>query len=73
MQAGVPERMVEGAIRLLAKHGFQAASFGAVLQASGLNAQQAGDMSMMILAACEGAVVLCRAERSFDPLDTATA
>jgi TetR/AcrR family transcriptional repressor of lmrAB and yxaGH operons len=174
-RAGVPERMIESAIRLLAKHGFQAASFGAVLeasqaprgsiyhhfpggkhqlisaaidvagaravalvhsmrggsaaevidgftgawravlewsdfgagcsavavtvsadaldqlrfvgavfrswrqaladvlQASGLSASQAGDLSMMMLAASEGAVVLCRAERSFVPLETVTA
>jgi len=175
MQAGVPERMVEGAIRLLAQHGYQAASFGAVLEvskaprgsiyhhfpggknqliaaaidlagdraitlvqgmrglsaaeivagfvgawrsllqfsdfgagcsalavtvsadapelidrvgavfrswrtaiadvleASGLGAEQARELSMMMLAACEGAVVLCRAERSFEPLDIVAA
>jgi AcrR family transcriptional regulator len=174
MQAGVPERMIESAIRLLAKHGFQAASFGAVLEASnaprgsiyyhfpggknqliaaaievagkravalvrsmhgrtaaeiidgfagswravlqlsdfgagcsalavtvsadkpellertgavfrswrqaiadvleasGLSTSQAADLSMMMLAACEGAVVLCRAQRTFGPLDTVT-
>ncbi|MEV4139422.1 TetR/AcrR family transcriptional regulator [Dactylosporangium sp. NPDC049742] len=43
-----------------------------VLLASGLNAQQAADLSMMMLAACEGAVVLCRAERSLVPLEAVT-
>ena len=171
MQAGAPERMIEGAIRLLAQHGFQATSFASVLQeskaprgsiyyhfpggknqligaaielagaraitlvqalrglstaeivagfvtawrsvldisnfgagcsalavtvsadapelidraggvfrswraniadvleSSGLSAEQARALSTMMLAACEGAVVLCRAERSFEPLD----
>jgi len=174
MQVGVPERMIESAIRLLARHGYQAASFGAVLEASkaprgsiyyhfpggknqliaaaievageravalirsmhgrsaaeiidgftgswravlqlsefgagcsalavtvsadepellertgavfrswrqaiadvleasGLRTPQANDLSMMMLAACEGAVVLCRAQHSFEPLETVT-
>jgi AcrR family transcriptional regulator len=43
-----------------------------VLEASGLGTQQAADLSMMMLASCEGAVVLCRADRSFAPLETVT-
>ena len=40
-----------------------------VLESSGLGPQQANGLGTMMLAACEGAVVLCRAERSFEPLD----
>jgi AcrR family transcriptional regulator len=41
-----------------------------VLEASGLDTDRARALSTMMLAACEGAVVLCRAERSLEPLDT---
>lgn len=40
-----------------------------VLEAAGLETDHARGLSTMMLAACEGAVVLCRAERSFEPLD----
>jgi TetR/AcrR family transcriptional regulator, lmrAB and yxaGH operons repressor len=40
-----------------------------VFESSGLGPQQAAALGTTMLAACEGAVVLCRAERSFEPLD----
>jgi TetR/AcrR family transcriptional repressor of lmrAB and yxaGH operons len=40
-----------------------------VLQEAGIPVEEAGDLSDLLMAACEGAVVLCRAERSLLPLD----
>ncbi|WP_260958044.1 TetR/AcrR family transcriptional regulator [Pseudomonas citri] len=39
------------------------------MQASGITAQRAGSLATMIIAAIEGAVALCRAARSAEPLD----
>lgn len=44
-----------------------------VLRAAGLTPRQADDLGTMMLAACEGAVVLCRAQRSLAPLETVAA
>ena len=44
-----------------------------VLEAAGLNAAQARAFALTIIAACEGATVLCRAERSLEPLDVVAA
>jgi AcrR family transcriptional regulator len=49
------------------------AAIAEVLEVSGLNTQQAQALAMTMLAACEGAVVLCRAERTFEPLDVVAA
>ena len=45
------------------------ATIADVFESSGLGPEQARALGTMMLAACEGAVVLCRAERSFEPLD----
>jgi TetR/AcrR family transcriptional regulator, lmrAB and yxaGH operons repressor len=45
------------------------ATIADVFESSGLDPEQARALGTMMLAACEGAVVLCRAERSFEPLD----
>jgi len=42
---------------------------GQVLEASGIEAGQARAFALTIIAACEGATVMCRAERSLEPLD----
>jgi TetR/AcrR family transcriptional regulator, lmrAB and yxaGH operons repressor len=36
---------------------------------AGVRPEEAGDLSTTLMAACEGAVVICRAQRSFAPLD----
>jgi TetR/AcrR family transcriptional regulator, lmrAB and yxaGH operons repressor len=41
----------------------------AVLVAGGVEAVRGEDVATLVLAACEGAVVICRAERSLGPLD----
>jgi len=41
-----------------------------ILVGAGLEQQASIDFSHLVLAACEGAVVLCRAERSLVPLDS---
>jgi TetR/AcrR family transcriptional regulator, lmrAB and yxaGH operons repressor len=46
---------------------------GAALEASGIEAAQARALALTIIAACEGAVVMCRAERSLEPLDVVAA
>jgi AcrR family transcriptional regulator len=40
-----------------------------VLEEGGVDAAEADELGTLLVAACEGAVVLCRAERSFEPLD----
>jgi TetR/AcrR family transcriptional repressor of lmrAB and yxaGH operons len=45
----------------------------AVLQAAGMEAAQARAFALTIIAACEGATILCRAEHSLEPLDAVTA
>lgn len=45
------------------------AGMAEAFRSRGLNAEDAGDLAATVLAACEGAVVLCRAERSLQPLD----
>jgi TetR/AcrR family transcriptional regulator, lmrAB and yxaGH operons repressor len=40
-----------------------------VLVAGGVDADRGQDLATLMLAACEGAVVICRAERSLAPLD----
>ena len=40
-----------------------------VLIEGGVDPSQADDISTLLLAACEGAVVMCRAERTLTPLD----
>jgi TetR/AcrR family transcriptional regulator, lmrAB and yxaGH operons repressor len=44
-----------------------------VLEAAGLDAAQARAFALTIIAACEGATVLCRAEHSLEPLDVVAA
>jgi AcrR family transcriptional regulator len=45
-------------------------TIASVLEASGLPTAKADALSTTMLAATEGAVVLCRAERSYEPLET---
>jgi len=40
-----------------------------VMQAGGVDRGEADELATLLVSACEGAVVLCRAERSFTPLD----
>ena len=40
-----------------------------VLEVAGRSPEQSRELGTLLVAACEGAVVLCRAERSFEPLD----
>lgn len=40
-----------------------------VLGEAGVDAEEAEELATVLVASCEGAVVLCRAERSFVPLD----
>jgi AcrR family transcriptional regulator len=42
---------------------------GAALEAAGIEAGQARALALTIIAGCEGAVVLCRAEHSLEPLE----
>jgi TetR/AcrR family transcriptional repressor of lmrAB and yxaGH operons len=42
---------------------------GSVLVEAGVAPDEADELGTLLVAACEGAVVLCRAERSFTPLD----
>jgi TetR/AcrR family transcriptional regulator, lmrAB and yxaGH operons repressor len=44
-----------------------------LLTEGGVPAKRAVSLSVSLIAACEGAVVLCRAERSFEPLDLVAA
>jgi TetR/AcrR family transcriptional repressor of lmrAB and yxaGH operons len=44
-----------------------------VLAAAGIERQEARSLALTNIAACEGAVILCRAERSLEPLDVVTA
>ena len=46
---------------------------GRALEASGIEAAEARALALTIIAACEGAVVMCRAERSLEPLDVVAA
>jgi TetR/AcrR family transcriptional repressor of lmrAB and yxaGH operons len=46
---------------------------GRALQASGIEAAEARALALTIIAACEGAVVMARAERSLEPLDVVAA
>jgi AcrR family transcriptional regulator len=46
---------------------------GRALEASGIDAGQARALALTIIAACEGAVVLCRAEQSLEPLEVVAA
>lgn len=46
---------------------------GQALESAGIEAVQARALALTIIAACEGAVVLCRAEQSLEPLDVVTA
>lgn len=48
-------------------------SIAGQLTRSGLTAEQASRLAALLIAACEGAVVLCRAERSMEPLDAVAA
>ena len=41
----------------------------AALEAAGLEAERARAIAVTIIAACEGATVLCRAEHSLEPLE----
>ena len=43
---------------------------GAAFEAAGVEGSAARGLALTVIAACEGAVVLCRAERSLEPLDT---
>jgi TetR/AcrR family transcriptional repressor of lmrAB and yxaGH operons len=45
------------------------AQITSVLRDAGVPDEEAGDLSGLLMAACEGAVVLCRAERSLLPLE----
>ena len=45
------------------------ARLAALLAAGGVPARRAGALAATLIAACEGAVVLARAERSFEPFD----
>ena len=44
---------------------------GAALEAAGVEAVRARALAVTIIAACEGATVLCRAEHSLEPLEAA--
>lgn len=46
---------------------------GQALEAAGIEAARARSLALTIIAACEGATVLCRAERSLEPLDVVAA
>lgn len=43
------------------------------LEAAGIEARRARALALTVIASCEGAVVVCRAERSLEPLDTVAA
>lgn len=45
----------------------------AALEAAGVEADRASALAVTIIAACEGATVLCRAERSLEPLEAVAA
>jgi AcrR family transcriptional regulator len=45
------------------------AQLASVLSEAGLGQEEADELGTLLVASCEGAVVLCRAERSFLPLD----
>ena len=46
---------------------------GQALQAAGIEAVEARALALTIIASCEGAVVMCRAERTLEPLEIVTA
>jgi TetR/AcrR family transcriptional repressor of lmrAB and yxaGH operons len=46
---------------------------GQALEATGIEAGQARALALTIIAACEGATVMCRAEHSLEPLDVVAA
>jgi TetR/AcrR family transcriptional regulator, lmrAB and yxaGH operons repressor len=46
---------------------------GQALQAAGIEAVEARALALTIIACCEGAVVMCRAERTLEPLEIVTA
>ena len=46
---------------------------GQALEAAGIEAGRARALALTVIASCEGAVVVCRAERSLEPLDTVAA
>jgi TetR/AcrR family transcriptional repressor of lmrAB and yxaGH operons len=46
---------------------------GQVLESAGIEAARARALALTIIAACEGATVLCRAEHSLEPLDVVAA
>jgi AcrR family transcriptional regulator len=46
---------------------------GRALEAAGIEAGRARALALTVIASCEGAVVMCRAERSLEPLETVTA
>ena len=45
------------------------AALADVIEAAGTPREQAEDLGALLVASCEGAVVLCRAQRSTEPLD----
>ena len=45
------------------------AQLASVLVEAGVEPEEADELGTLLVASCEGAVVLCRAERSFVPLD----
>jgi TetR/AcrR family transcriptional repressor of lmrAB and yxaGH operons len=46
---------------------------GQAFAAAGVEAERAAALAVTLIAGCEGAVVLCRAEHSLEPLDAVTA
>jgi TetR/AcrR family transcriptional regulator, lmrAB and yxaGH operons repressor len=46
---------------------------GALLAAGGVDPKRAGALAATLISACEGAVILARAERSFEPFDLVAA
>jgi hypothetical protein len=78
MAGGVRDRMIAGAVRLLARRGLQATSFSTSSRArrrtrlpshsSVLDAATAESATALLLAASEGAVLMCRAEKTSGPL-----
>jgi hypothetical protein len=49
------------------------ARLGELLAAGGVEPKRAGALAATLISACEGAVILARAERSFEPFDLVAA